>query len=111
MGGLLAVVAAACAPADGPPAPPDLLPPAELVPLLADLHIAEARAQHASRSPDTVQALYQRLEAQTFERRRVPAVRFQSSYAYYAARPAELEAIYATLTDTLAMRQVRVQAK
>ena len=38
------------------------------------------------------------------------SAQFQRSFAYYAARPAELELIYATLTDTLAMRQVRLRS-
>ncbi|MBC7448015.1 MAG: DUF4296 domain-containing protein [Hymenobacteraceae bacterium] len=102
---------AACAPdAGAPPAPPDLLAPAVLVPVLADLHVAEARAQHASQATDTIQALYQQLETTVFRRRHLTVQQFRASYAYYAARPAELEAIYATLTDTLAMRQVRIRA-
>ncbi len=94
-----------------PPAPDDLLTPAALTSVLADLHVAEARAQHATRAADTVQALYQREEAAIFRRRGLAANQFQRSYAYYAARPAELEAVYAALTDTLAMRQVRLRAR
>ncbi len=110
-GAWLALVLAGCAPEAGaPPAPPDLLPPAELVTLLADLHVAEARAQHAARAADTVQALYQQQEEQILRHRRVTTGQFQRSFAYYAARPAELELIYATLTDTLAMRQVRLRS-
>ncbi len=105
----LLLLAACSADAGAPPAPPDLLLPGSLVPLLADLHVAEARAQHAARAADTIQALYQRQEMAVFQRRHVTARQFSASYAYYAARPAELEAIYATLTDTLAMRQVRVR--
>lgn len=105
------VLTVACDPdAGAPPAPADLLTPATLVPLLADLHVAEARAQHSARAADTVQALYHQQEAAIFRRRGLSAGRFQRSYAYYAGRPTALEAIYAALTDTLAMRQVRLRA-
>ena len=88
-----------------------LLAPAVLVPVLADLHVAEARAQHGARAADTIQALYQQQEQAVFQQRKVSVPQFQRSYAYYAARPAELEAIYAALTDTLAMRQVRLRGR
>jgi Domain of unknown function (DUF4296) len=101
---------AACGSEAGlPPKPDDLLSPEQLVPLLADLQVAEARAQHSARAPDTIQALYQRQETAIFRRLKVPSRQFQQSYAYYAARPAELEAIYKTLTDTLAMREVKMK--
>ncbi len=92
-------------------APPDLLPPAELVPLLADLHLAEACAQHASRAPDTIQALYEKLEADIYQRRHLTRARFNASYRYYANRPDELESIYATLVDTLGLREVKVRSR
>ena len=109
---LLLLLLGSCSPDNGPPpAPDDLLAPAALVPVLADLHVAEARAQHSARAADTVQALYQQQEKAVFWRRNLSARQFQQSYAYYAARPAELEAIYAALTDTLAMRQVRLRGR
>ena len=102
---------AGCAPEAGPPKPADLLAPREMVPLLADLHVAEGRAQHSARAADTIQALYLQQEAAIFWKRGVDRARFERSYRYYAAHPEELEAIYATLTDTLAMREVRLKAK
>lgn len=109
--GLLLALGACNSEAGAPPAPPDLLPPAALVPVLADLHVAEARAQHNARAPDTMQALYQSQEKAIFARRHVAARQFQESVAYYGGRPAELEAIYAALTDTLSMRQVRLRTR
>ena len=100
----------ACDPdAGAPPAPPDLLTPDALVSVLADLHLAEARAQHAARAADTIQALYQQQETAALARRAVTRPRFEASYAYYAGRPAELEAIYAALTDTLSLRLVHLR--
>ncbi len=94
-----------------PPKPDNLLSPAQLVPLLADMQVAEARAQHSARAPDTIQALYQGQETEILRRRGVTSQQFQQSYAHYAARPAELEAIYKTLTDTLSMREVRLKSR
>lgn len=82
-----------------------------MVPLLADLHVAEARAQHSARAPDTIQALYQQQEKTIYWKRGIEPERFDRSFQYYAGHPAELEAIYATLTDTLAMREVRLRAQ
>ena len=106
---LIGLLLPACRSPDS--APPDLLPPAELVPLLADLHLAEARAQHAARTPDTIQALYEKLEADIYQRRHFSRARFNASYHYYANRPDELEAIYATLVDTLGLREVKVRSR
>lgn len=108
---LLPLLLGACAPDPGPPRPDDLLTPAEMVPLLADLHVAEARAQHSARAADTIQALYLAQEKTIYWKRGIEPDRFNRSFQYYAGHPADLEAIYSTLTDTLAMREVRMRAQ
>lgn len=110
--GVLTALTLACSPTpDALPAPADLLPPKQLVSLLADLHVAENRAQRSARAADTVQAMYLRAEADIYRQRHLTRAQFDQSYAYYATRPAELEEIYAALIDTLAMREVRVKVK
>lgn len=92
-----------------PPQP--LMPRQQMVSVLADLHLLEARVEAARLSPDSARALYLQQHKSVLWRRRVTDSVFQQSYRYYAGHGKDLDEIYATVIDTLAMRQVKVAAK
>jgi Domain of unknown function (DUF4296) len=92
-----------------PPQP--LMPREQLVSLLADLHTLEARVEGSRLNPDSARALYLQQQKALFWRREVSDSLFQQSYRYYASHGKDLDEIYGTVIDTLAMRQVKMGAK
>ena len=91
-----------------PPQP--LMSRPQLVSVLADLHLLEARVEAARLSPDSARALYLQQQKSLLWRREVSDSLFHQSYRYYAAHGKDLDEIYTAVLDTLALRQVRIAA-
>ncbi|MBC8083517.1 MAG: DUF4296 domain-containing protein [Hymenobacter sp.] len=94
-------------PDDAPP-PQPLMPREQLVRLLADLHQLEAQVENSRLSPDSARALYLQQQKGIFWRREVTDSLFQQSYRYYASHGIDLDDIYGTILDTLALRQTKL---
>ena len=103
---LLAVPA--CQRPDETPAPTDLLPKEKLVPLLADLHMLEARVETSRLPVDSARALYLSQQKDVFWKRAVTDSVFQRSYRYYSIHGKDLDEIYAAVIDTLGQREARL---
>ena len=95
----------ACQRPEEPPRPADLLTKEQLVPLLADLHILEARVESSRLSPDSSRALYQAEQKNTLWKREITDSAFQRSYRYYGIHGKDLDDIYGAVIDTLKHRQ------
>lgn len=108
---LLGVLFSGCQPADDVPPPQPLMPREQMVSLLADLHTLEAQVEAAGLAPDSARALYLKQQKSLFWRREVDDSVFQRSYRYYASHGKDLDEIYGSVIDTLAIRQVRVGSK
>ncbi|HEX8427137.1 DUF4296 domain-containing protein [Hymenobacter sp.] len=83
----------------------------QLVNVLADLHMLEARVEYSHLSPDSARALYLQQQKNIFWRREVTDSLFQRSYRYYASHGKDLDDIYGVVLDTLAMRQTKLGQK
>ncbi len=108
MPGLLLALGA-CQKADDVPAPPQLIPTNQMVRLLVDLHTLEARTDGAGLTPDSTRALFRQEQKKLHWRYEVTDSTFQQSYRYYAIHGQDLDAIYATVIDSLALREARRQ--
>ena len=97
----------ACQRPEEPPRPPDLLTKEQLVPLLADLHVLEARVEGSRLSPDSSRALYQAEQKNILWKREVTDSAFQRSYRYYGIHGKDLDDIYGAVIDTLKRREDR----
>lgn len=94
-------------PEEAPP-PAKLLPRDQLVSLLVDLHVLEARVE-ASRLPtDSAHVLYRQQVKDVYWRHDTDEETFKQSINYYASHGKDLENIYTIVVDSIAMRQFRV---
>lgn len=105
----LLLALSACQKADDVPAPPQLVPANQMVRLLVDLHTLEARTDGAGLPPDSTRALFRQEQKKIYWRYEVTDSTFQQSYRYYAIHDQDLDAIYATVIDSLALREARRQ--
>ena len=108
---LLAGLLAGCQPSDDVQPPQPLMPRQQLVSILADLHLLEARVESSRLPPDSARALYLQQQKSLFRRRQITDSLFQQSYRYYASHGKDLDDIYGTVLDTLAMRQAELGIK
>ncbi|RAK63516.1 DUF4296 domain-containing protein [Hymenobacter edaphi] len=88
--------------------PAKLLPRAQLVSLLVDMHVTEARVE-ASRLPhDSARALFREQVKGVYWRHDTDEAAFRESMRYYATHGKDLEEIYATVVDSISMRQAKL---
>ena len=97
----------ACQRPEEPLRPADLLPKEQFIPLLADLHLLEARVEGSRLSPDSSRALYLSQQKELLWKRGVTDSTFQRSYRYYGIHGKDLEDIYGAIIDTLKRREAR----
>jgi len=90
--------------------PKDLLPPAKLTSILADIHLAESRVELMRVSPDTATVVFKRLQAEIFKKQNVSEKDFLKTYDFYLNNIKELDKIYERLVDTLGMREIKVSS-
>lgn len=100
---LLAVPA--CQRPEEAPIPADLLPREKLIPLLADLHVLEARLESSRLTPDSARALFLAQQKDLLWKREISDSVFQRSYRYYSIHGKDLNDIYGAVVDTLRRRE------
>ena len=100
----------ACQRPEEPLRPADLLPKQQLIPLIADLHLLEARVEGSRLSPDSSRALYLSEQKILLAKRGVSDSTFQRSYRYYGIHGKDLEDIYGAVVDTLKEREAKFGA-
>ena len=109
--GLLAPLLLALPACDRPEdadAPPHLLPKDEMVRLLADLHLLEARVENSRLPPDSARALFLAQQKELLWSREITDSTFQRSYRYYGVHGKDLSEIYNAVIDTLTQRQLNL---
>ena len=104
----LLLAAPACQRPEETPLPAGLLPKEKLIPLLADLHLLEARVENSRLSVDSARALYLSQQKNVLWKREVTDSVFQRSYRYYSIHGKDLDGIYAAVIDTLSARETRL---
>lgn len=95
----------ACQRPEEPLRPADLLSKEQLVPLLADLHVLEARVEGSRLSMDSARALYQSEQKNLLWKRGTTDSTFLRSYRYYGIHGKDLDEIYGGVIDTLKLRE------
>lgn len=91
------------------PVPPaNLLPREQMVRVLVDLHLTEARVEGAGLTPDSARALYKQQAKGLYSRYKTNEATFQQSLKYYAIHGKDLEEIYTTVVDSLGVRETKL---
>jgi len=93
-----------------PKPPPGTLTEDQMINILIDIHVAEAKANSASlRSQDSVAVYYKVLEREVFKKHGVDSVKYYSSYRYYMQHLKQMDQIYAAVVDSLSLRENSVK--
>lgn len=100
----LIVVAMACV--KEPQPPPDTLSKDQMISLLIDIHLAEAKVGRLPfRSPDSSRVLFSKMELDIFKKHYVDTATYRRSFEFYLQNTAYLDAIYAAVIDSLSYRE------
>jgi 3-hydroxyacyl-CoA dehydrogenase len=87
-------------------APPHVLPKEQIVSILIDIHIAEAKANRMSlRSYDSTQAYYKKLERDIFKKHQVDTAVYRKSFTYYMDHMKLMDEIYTAVVDSLNVKE------
>ena len=97
----LLLAATACQRPEEPPQPDNLLTKDQMVSLLAQLHVLEARVENSRLSADSARALYLTQQKEILWRSQLTDSAFQRSYRYYGIHGKDLDEIYGAVIDTL----------
>lgn len=89
--------------------PADVLSKGEMVEILEEVYVAEARLNQLALPRDSAKLLASVMSHRIYSAAGVTDSAFQRSLDYYMARPAELEEIYTALVDTLQLREQRAK--
>jgi hypothetical protein len=103
----LLLASPACQRPEEAPKPADLLPKEQMIRLLADLHVLEARVENSRLPQDSARALYLARQKDLLWRYEVTDSTFQRSYRYYGVHGKDLHDIYGAVIDTLNLRAAR----
>jgi hypothetical protein len=94
----------ACAAAEEKPE--RLLSREQMVGILTDIHIAEAKANRTwLRSYDSLQLMYKAYENDVFKKHKTDSTVYRQSYKYYLEHMQEMDEIYTAVVDTLSLRE------
>jgi hypothetical protein len=86
--------------------PKQVLTKEQMVAVLVDIHIAEARANRvALRSYDSIQAYYKKLERDVFVKHKVDSASYRKSFTYYMDHMKHMDEIYAAVVDSLNVKE------
>nr|WP_262895768.1 DUF4296 domain-containing protein [Hymenobacter ruricola] len=83
------------------------MPKEQMIRLLADLHVLEARTENSRLPQDSARALYLEQQKALLWRAEVTDSAFQRSYRYYGVHGKDLGDIYGAVIDTLTLRAQR----
>jgi hypothetical protein len=89
------------------PVPPaGTLTQSQMVQILVDIHIAEAKVGHFSfRNIDSSKALYRRYEQDIFKKHGVDTTTYRKSFEFYLENTQYLDDIYSAVIDSLSYRE------
>ena len=108
---LAALALPACQRPETVPAPPGLLPAAQLANLLVEMHLLESRVENTRLSPDSARALFLNQQKNLLWQSSITDSQFVRSYRYYSVHGKDLDDIYAAVLDTLGQREYRLGRK
>jgi hypothetical protein len=86
--------------------PQHVLTKEQMIDILVDIHLAEAKANRISlRSYDSIQAYYKKLERDVYQKHQVDSVVYRKSFAYYMDHIKHMDEIYAAVVDSLNVKE------
>ncbi len=106
----LALLATACSTNPKGPRGKDIIPPEELIDLLADLHYYDGIITHHNDMIDNRDSDSIDLYAEIFSKHGVDRFQFEKSMNYYAFDPANFERMYEQVVEILNRRQTELSA-
>jgi hypothetical protein len=86
-------------------APENLLDKTRMVDVLIDIHLLEAKLDALSIDKDSTTILYRAYELEVFEKHQITPELYQESYQWHFSHLRSLNDIYATVIDSLMLRQ------
>ncbi|MBX0332004.1 DUF4296 domain-containing protein [Pontibacter sp. HSC-14F20] len=90
--------------------PADLLPEQQMVQILADVHIAEARIETNVLYPDTALMVFNKEQMQILADHGVEEEEFRKTYRYYLNNLAQMDKLYEIILDTLSVREAKLRS-
>jgi hypothetical protein len=86
--------------------PENLLTKEQMIEVLTEIHLLEAKIQHISLTPrDTKQYVYEHFQQKLFDELEITTEQYEQSLAYYFNDPIQLEKIYITVVDSLMQKE------
>jgi hypothetical protein len=110
--GLLLALLTGCAMPEEVKPPPQLLSKDEMVTLLVQLHLLEARVESSRLSPDSARALFQQQKSEILRKSNVSEKDsvLQRSYRFYAVNHKDMDEIYKLVIDSLEHRATKLNS-
>jgi hypothetical protein len=100
----LIVVSMACV--KEPLPPPNTLSKDQMINILIDIHLAEAKVGRLPfRSLDSSKALFRKMELDIFKKHQVDTATYRKSFEFYLNNTSRLDEIYAAVIDSLSYRE------
>ncbi len=90
--------------------PPNMIPRAQMVQILADIHTAEAQIEGQIIYPDTAQMTFNYSQEQILVRHGVTKEQFRDTYRYYITHVKSMDKLYEIIIDTLSVRESKAKA-
>lgn len=88
-----------------PEPPEDLIPKREMVELLIQIHLLEAKMNKVPKRPkDSTQLVFDHYQAMIFEDFGIDSARYRRSMSFYLEYPKEFTSVYQAVVDSLALR-------
>jgi len=75
--------------------------------VLMDIHIAEAKTIMRGLPPDSGKMLFRLYEDSVFKKHHITRAKFDSSYKYYTSHMDVFNKVYASVVDSLSLREAR----
>jgi len=85
--------------------PEDILSEREMINILVDFHLTEAKLKALKLNRDSSENLFSMLDDEVYEKYGIDDTAYLNSYRYYLDRPQQLNEIYAAVVDSLSFRQ------
>lgn len=90
-------------------APNNLIQKNQMVDLITELHLAEAKVQNMGyRSSDSSFLVYEKLQLEVLQKHKVSKADYDSSYAFYSRNLKEFDEIYAKVVDSLSLKESKL---
>ncbi len=108
--GLLLALLTSCGMPEEVEPPAQLLSKNELVSLLVQLHLLEARVESSRLAPDSARALFQQQKSEMLRKNNVSEKDsvLQRSYRFYAVNRKDMDEIYKVVIDSLERRAAKL---